>query len=351
MKSSGNASTSSRGAASTGATPTGARTRRQALDVVTQLARIERDGGDGILRLDGDHTLAVSSLHKPFFGKDGPTKGGLMRYYARVAPALLPAIDGRPLALKRFPDGIAGASFFQHDPGDRAPEGVRTALVRTELGHEETRLVGGDSSSHSGQALATLLYTVQLGTIAVNAWHSRIESIDTPDYTVLDLDPGPRVPFRKVVEVARLVRRELAALGLSGAPKTSGSRGIHILVPLPEGTSYDVSAALAERIARRVAAANPALATVERARAARPKGSIYVDHMQNAHGKTLASVFSVRAKPGAPVSTPLSWRQVVPTLDPARYSAASVPRERARLQARWEAGLAEVNRLEALQLA
>ena len=339
MKSSGNASTSSKRAASGAAPP---RVRR-APDVVAQLTRIERDGGDGILRLDGDRTLAVSSLHKPFFGKDGPTKGGLMRYYARIAPALLPAIDGRPLALKRYPDGIAGASFFQHDPGDRVPDGVRTALVRTEHDREETRLVGGD--------LATLLYTVQLGTIAVNAWHSRVESIDFPDYAVLDLDPGPRVPFRKVVEVARLVHRELAALALSGAPKTSGSRGLHILVPLPEGTGYDVSAELAERVARRVVEADPTLATVERALGARPRGTVYVDHMQNAHGKTLASVFSVRAKPGAPVSTPLSWRQVAPALDPARFSTTTVPRERARLHARWEAGLAAVNRLEPLELA
>jgi bifunctional non-homologous end joining protein LigD len=311
--------------------------------VVAQLAQIERDGGDGILRLDRERTLAVSSLGKQYFGKDGPTKGGLMRYYARLAPALLPAILDRPLALKRYPEGIAGPSFYQHDPGDRVPEGIRTALVRTEHGHEESRLIGGD--------LATLLYTVQLSSIAVNAWHSRLDSIDTPDYTVLDLDPGPRVPFRRVVEVARLVGRELAALGLSGAPKTSGSRGIHILVPLPEGTSYDLSAELAERIARRVAEANPAVATVERALTARPRGTVYVDHLQNAHGKTLASVFSVRARTGALVSTPLSWRQVAPALDPARFTVASVARERSRLRTRWETAIATPNRLDPLQMA
>ena len=310
-------------------------------DVVQQLTRIERDGGDGILRLDAGATLAVSSLDKPFFAKDGITKGGLMRYYARVAPVLLPAIDGRPLVLKRYPQGIAGPSFFQHDPGDRVPEGVRTATVRTELGTEEARLIGGD--------LATLLYTVQMGSIAVNAWHSRIESIDTPDYAVLDLDPGPRVTFRKVVEVARLVRQELSALGLDGAPKTSGSRGIHILVPLPAGTGYDASAALAERIAQRVVDADPALATVERALADRPRGSVYVDHMQNAHGKTLASVFSARARAGALVSTPLSWRQVTPELDPTRFTVASVARERTRLGTRWTACMAAENRLDPIQ--
>ena len=232
--------------------------------MVAQLAQIERDGGDGILRLDGERTLAVSSLGRQYFGKDGPTKGGLMRYYARVAPALLPAIDDRPLALKRYPAGIAGPSFYQHDPGDRVPEGSARRSSAPSSATRRAGSIGGD--------LATLLYTVQLGSIAVNAWHSRLDSIDTPDYTVLDLDPGPRVPFRRVVEVARLVGRELAALGLAGAPKTSGSRGIHILVPLPEGTSYDVSAELAERIARRVVDANPAVATVERALTARPRG-------------------------------------------------------------------------------
>jgi bifunctional non-homologous end joining protein LigD len=334
-------STSAAGTRRASASAGDATAARAASDVVEQLARIERDGGDGILRLEDGVTLAVSSLGKPFFPKEGVTKGGLMRYYARVAPVLLPAIAGRPLALKRYPDGITGASFYQHDPGERTPEGVRTATVHTELGRDELRLIGGD--------LATLLYTVQLGTIAVNAWHSRIGSIDTPDYTVLDLDPGPRVAFRKVVEVARLVRQELAALGLDGVPKTSGSRGIHILVPLPEGTSYETSAELAERVAMRVVAANPALATVERALASRPKGSVYVDHMQNAHGKTLASVFSARARAGALVSTPLSWRQVTPTLDPARFTVASVPRERARLGTRWTTGMAVENRLEPMQ--
>jgi bifunctional non-homologous end joining protein LigD len=302
---------------------------RDALRVAEQLRQIERDGGDGILCLAEGQTLAVSNLAKVYFPESAVTKGAVMRYYARMAPAILPALAGRPLALRRFPGGIEGESFFQHDPGEHVPDAVRTHPVRVEGGGEERRLIGGD--------LATLLYTVQLGAIAVNAWHSRLGTIDTPDYAVLDLDPGPGVPFAAVVEVAQLARAELARHEIVAAAKTSGSRGLHLLVPLPPNTSYDAAARLAEEVASAVADARPDVATVERALAKRPAGTVYVDHMQNAHGKTLASVYSVRARPGAPVSAPLSWRQVMPTLDPARWTVATVPRQRRALAARWSA--------------
>jgi bifunctional non-homologous end joining protein LigD len=294
--------------------------------LLRQLARIEQDGGDGILVFAEGETLAVTSLGKEFFPGDGYTKGDMMRYYARVAPLLLPAIDGRPLALKRYPNGIGGPSFFQHDPGEGVPDVVRTEQVPTEDG-TELRLVGGD--------LATLLYTVQLGTVAVNAWHSRVGSLDSPDYAVLDLDPGAGVPFRRVMEVAAVVRAELERVRLHAVAKTSGATGLHVLVPLARRTTYEAAAALAEEVATRVTAARPDVATVERAIGARPPGSVYVDHMQNARGKTLASLWSVRARPGAPVSAPLSWRQVGPSLDPKRWTVATVPRQLARLAARW----------------
>ena len=295
--------------------------------VTDQLRRIERDGGDGILCLAEGETLAVSSLGKVYFPADGITKGALMRYYARMAPAILPALLGRPLALRRYPSGIDGDSFFQHDPGDHVPEGVRTHHVRVESGVEERRLVGGD--------LATLLYTVQLGAIVVNAWHSRVGTLDTPDYAVLDLDPGPDAPFTRVVEVARAVRDELARHELVGVPKTSGSRGIHILVPLPPDTGYDVAARLAEEVAEAVVEAHPRIATVERALAKRPAGTVYVDHLQNAYGKTLASVFSARARPGAPISAPLTWRQITASLDPQRWTITTAPKQRPALTGRW----------------
>ena len=307
----------------------------QAADVEAQLRRIERDGGDGILQLGGGATLAVSSLDRVYFPAEEITKGALMRYYARLAPVLLPELAGRPLAMRRFPAGIEGDSFFQHDPGDHVPDAVRTSHVRVENGTEERRLIGGD--------LATLLYTVQLGAIVVNAWHSRVGTLDTPDYAVLDLDPGPDVPFSRVVAVARRVRDELAGRELTGVPKTSGSRGIHILVPVPPDTSYDVTARLAEEVATAVAESAPKEATVERALADRPKGTVYVDHMQNAYGKTLAAVFTARARPGAPVSAPLSWRQVTATLDPKRWTVATVPKQRQALADRWREQMSATN--------
>jgi bifunctional non-homologous end joining protein LigD len=296
--------------------------------VARQLSAIERAGGDGELRFPEGVTLPVTNLDKPFFPAVGLTKGGLMRYYARVAPVLLPAIDGRPLALKRYPGGVEGASFFQHDPGRSPPRGVRVAEVPVEHGGEEPRYVGGD--------LPTLLQTVQLGTIAVNAWHSRLGALDFPDYCVLDLDPGPEAPFARVVQVARWIGDELQALGLTARLKTSGSRGLHLLLSLPSGTSYDVSAALAERIAGRVAAAHPAEATVERSLRERAPGQVYVDHMQNARGKTLATVFSVRARAETVASAPVTWRQVKQSgFEATAFTVATVPRQLARLARRW----------------
>ncbi|HET7459374.1 MAG TPA: DNA ligase D [Gemmatimonadaceae bacterium] len=311
--------------------------------LLSQLTRIERETGDGTLRFDDGTELSVTSLDKPFWKKEGITKGALMRYYTRVAPALLPALADRPLALKRYPNGVAGHSFFQQNAGDHVPEGVRTAQVETEDEGKQPRLIGGD--------LPTLLYTVQLGTIAVNAWHSRLGALDWPDYSILDLDPSPRAPFSRVIQVARWVRDELELLGLHGALKTSGSRGLHIVIPLPRRTTYDTSAALAERVATQVARAHPKEATVARSIGDRPPGSVYVDHMQNARGKTLASVFSVRARPGATVSTPVSWRQLGDDFDPHALDLTSVPGRFKRVAAIWERDMSDANDAAAVRAA
>jgi bifunctional non-homologous end joining protein LigD len=311
-------------------------------DVVAQLAKIERDGGDGTVRLPDDVTLDVTSLGKSYFPDDGYTKGDVMRFYLRVAPALLPAIAHRPLVLRRYPGGIEGPSFHQHDPGANTPDGVRVEEVVGEPGSApERRLVGGDPDRRLGEAIATLLYTVQLGTIPVNVWHSRVGSIATPDYAVLDLDPDPKAGFAGVIKVARLVHDVLVERDLTGVPKTSGSRGIHMLIPLPARSTFDDSAALAEEVATEVARRRPELATVERSLDERRKGTVYVDHLQNAAGKTLAAVFAVRAKPGATVSTPITWRQVTGALRPERFTIETVARRRTSLMERWRDAMAE----------
>ena len=325
-----------RSAAKASSAPRAARPRRTTgpeaplPGILEQLASIERDGGDGILVFEPGVTLPVSSLDRPVWKRDRVTKGALMRYYAGIAPALLPAIKDRPLVLERYPTGVAGAAFYQHDPGVHAPPAVRIADVMTEAG-AVPRFIGGD--------IVTLLYTIQLGAISVDAWHSRVQAPDTPDWAVIDLDPGPRVPFARVCKVALHVGEALDALGLRCALKTSGSRGIHLVVPLPARATYETAAALAEDVAARVAAAHPALATVERAVTARPRGTVYVDHMQNARGQTLASVFSARARPGAPVSTPLTWAEVEAGVDPRAFTVLTVPAMLAPLRRAWEAPL------------
>jgi bifunctional non-homologous end joining protein LigD len=285
--------------------------------VVERLAAIEREGGDGELRLGRGKVLAVSSLDKPYFPESGLTKGDVMRYYARIAPRILPILRDRPLVLKRSPEGATGETFFQQRPPESADRVARVEIVDTEIGMQE-RVIGGD--------LATLLYLVQLGCISMDPWHSRVASLDHPDWLILDLDPGPGAGFPRVVEVARLVRAALDDLGLHAVPKTSGSRGIHIVVPLPARTSYDDALDLAERVARRVAGRDPERATVERALADRPPRAVYVDFLQNARGKSVAAAWCVRARPGATVSMPLRWRDITAELDPRAFTIESVPR-------------------------
>jgi bifunctional non-homologous end joining protein LigD len=284
---------------------------------ITQLDQIARAGGDGVLTFGSRKSLHVSSLDKVFFDESGITKGDVMRYYMRVAPVLLPLIDDRPLILKRYPNGIKGQSFFQQNAGI-SPAGVRVAKVTTEEGKSAQRIIGGD--------LLTLLYAVQLGMIAVHPWQSRLPSIEFADYSTIDLDPGEGVSFERVVELAARIRDELEALELIAALKTSGSRGLHIVLPLPPRTSYAQSAALAEAIAARVTAKHPDLATRERSIRRRPRGTIYVDAKQNARGKSVASAYSVRERAGAPVSAPLRWTDLRRTLRLDDFTIATMPR-------------------------
>src|SRR5207248_6423716 len=286
-------------------------------DIVRQLERLEAGEGDGELTFGRGKFLHVSSLGKIFFEDAAITKGDLMRYYAAVAPVLLPLLKDRPLILKRYPNGIAGPSFFQQNVGAH-PAGVRVAEVSSDDGERALRLIGGD--------LPTLLYTVQLGTIAVHPWQSRLPEVEYADYSTVDLDPGKGVAFARVVELAGRIRDELEELELSAALKTSGSRGLHIVLPMPTRTSYARSAAIADHIARRVAEQYPRLATLERGIQQRPMGTIYVDAKQNARGKSVASAYSVRERPGAPVSAPLQWSDLGAKLRIEDFTIATMPR-------------------------
>jgi bifunctional non-homologous end joining protein LigD len=316
---------------------TAAITQREADRVAAAIEEMARGDGAGVLELPTG-ALEVSNLDKVFFPSTKHTKGDVMRFYARVAPLLLPAIADRPLVMKRFPNGVRGKAFYQQRAPADPPPSVRVEPVSDEGLTTQNRLIGGD--------LATLLYLVQLGAISVDPWHSRVQSVKYADYSIVDLDPGPRAPFARVVEVARTVKLVLDELGLHAVPKTSGASGLHVVLPLPAGVPNDGARMIAELVATRVAERWPRIATIERWVNARPRGAVYVDFLQNIRGQTVAGVYSVRARPRPTVSTPLEWDEVDESLTPEAFTIDSLPerlRDRGDL---WARGMRRPNSLD-----
>jgi bifunctional non-homologous end joining protein LigD len=306
---------------------------------VEQIDAIMADGGAGVLDLPTGK-LEVSNLDKVFYPESKQTKGDVMRFYALISPVLLPAMLDRPLVMKRFPNGVKGKAFYQQKAPADAPSSVRVETVADEGMETADRLVGGD--------LATLLYLTQLGAISVDPWHSRVQSIQEADYAIVDLDPGPKAPFERIVEIALVVKEALDEFGLHGVPKTSGASGMHIALPLPPGVPNDGARMLAELVATRVAERRPKIATIERWVKSRPAGAVYVDFLQNIRGKTVAGVYSVRAQSTATVSTPLEWSEITEGLDPTAFTIDTVPerlRERGDL---WGKGMRTPNEFEQL---
>ena len=304
-------------------------------ELIGEIAAIEEGSGAGTLTLGGDARLEVSNLDKRFFPKRGYTKGDLMAYYASVSPFLLPAITDRPLVMKRFPNGIAGPSFYQQRAPDDAARGVRVEPVADEGLKTQQRLVGGD--------LTTLLYLVQLGAVSIDPWHSRVDSVGYADYAIVDLDPGPRASFKRVVDVALWVGEELDRLGLHGVPKTSGASGIHIVLPLVADTPNQTARFMAEIVATRVAERHPAATTVTRWVQSRPASAVYVDFLQNIRGKTVASVYSARATADATVSAPLRWSELTPDLDPRAFTIETMGARLRDVGDLWREGMRRPN--------
>ena len=280
--------------------------------LLTQLNEIEAGPGGGAITFGGER-LEVSNLRKPFWPKLKLTKGDLLRHYVRVAPFILPVLDDRPLVMKRFPNGIGGAPFYQHRAPDKVPPGVR--IGRVNAGSEiRPHLIGG--------GLATLLYTAQLGAISQDPWFSRAQTPGTIDHIAIDLDPPDGLPYRRVLDVARWVRDALASLKATGFAKTSGAGGLHVYVPMPPQTTYETGLLFAQIVATMVAEQHSKEATVERSLKARGR-RIYVDYMQNGLGKTLASAYSARASEFAGVSTPLTWDEVDEGVSPQDFTVAN----------------------------
>jgi len=242
--------------------------------------------------------------------------------------------------MKRFPNGVRGKAFYQQRAPADPPKSVRIEPVSDDGLTTQNRLIGGD--------LATLLYLVQLGAISVDPWHSRVQSVKYADYSIIDLDPGPRARFDRVIEVAHAVKEVLDELGLHAVPKTSGASGVHIVLPLPTGVPNDGARMVAELVATMVAERHPKIATIERWVKARPSGAVYVDFLQNIRGKTVAGVYSVRAQPQPSVSTPLNWNEITTDLDPTAFTIDTVLPRLREMGDLWSKGMKTPNTLERL---
>ena len=247
-------------------------------------------------------TIALTNCNKLFWPEEKITKGQLLQYYADVAPVLLPHLMNRAMVMKRYPDGAYGQFFFQK----RAPQAHPQWLQICEILHPSANLVDFPVIND----LAGLLWVVNLGCIDLNPWYARCDDVDRPDYMHFDLDPTPQADFKLVREAALIVHRALDGLKIPNYAKTTGSRGIHIYVPIVRGPEQKQVWTVAKALSKEIAQRNPEVLTAEYKVAKRPKNHVLVDYNQNAWGRTLASVYSVRPKARATVSAPVSWKEV-----------------------------------------
>ncbi len=259
--------------------------------------------------------VPFSNLKKIFWPKEKYTKGHLIEYYRLVAPSLLPYLRDRPLVLTRYPDGIEGKSFFQKDAPDFIPEWVRTVRQWSEDPEREIDYIVCDD-------VESLLYVINLGSIPLHMWGSRVAALERPDWCILDLDPKG-APFTDVVKVAHAIHARCDGIDLPHYIKTTGSSGLHVMIPLGQQLTYDQCRSFGELLARLIVAELPEVATITR-QVERREGKVYVDYLQNGRGKTIVTPYSVRPLPGAPVSAPLEWHEVTPKLDPQKFTIANM---------------------------
>ena len=277
------------------------RTRPQAGQAITpeEFLALRKPKGDLVLEIAGER-VSLTSLDRVYWPDEKLTKFDLLCYYLNISSHLMPFLKDRPAILQRYPRGIKAPMFFQQDL-ERAPAFIKTVRL--------TNQEGRDLNYAVYTTVGSLLHFVNLGTIEQHPWHSTVKHLDQPDYLMLDLDPKA-APWKNVLDVALVCREVLDELGLPAFPKTSGSTGIHVYVPLKPKYDYGKIAEIAMALANEVGHRAPKIATTQRSLAKRQPHQVYVDAMQNARGKTIASVFSARARPGATVSMPLQWKQV-----------------------------------------
>jgi len=257
------------------------------------------------VRAEQPFRVKLSNLDKVFWPSEGIAKGDLIEYYRAVAPAILPHLRDRPFTMRRYPDGAFGKAFFQKN----APSHMPDWIPRFHTDQFDAPVVNDEEA---------LVWMVNMGCIDMNTWYSRVDRPERPDFVLFDLDPSPDVGFKETVQVALVVKQALDGLGLASFPKTSSAEGMHVLVPIERRYTYDDTRRFSEIVAGAIARTHRGLATTEWTKSKRR--GVLIDSNQNGEGKTIASVYSVRPRPGAPVSTPLRWDELREDLDPASFT-------------------------------
>ena len=286
----------------------------------------------------GGKVVRLTNLQKSFWPERGITKGDLLRYYAEISPYLLPHLTDRAMVMKRYPQGAAGEFFFQKRAPEPRPDWIQICSI--------------EHASHSVidfpvvRNLASLLWIVNLGCIDLNPWYARCDDVNRPDYLHFDLDPVEGATFQRVCETALLVHEALNQLKIPNLAKTTGSRGIHVYVPIVRGPTQKEVWTFAKKLAQTMARLHPKLVTAEYRLAKRPKGHVLVDYNQNAWGRTLASVYSVRPKPEATVSTPVTWEEIRDGIQVEDFRIDNVPARLKKLGDLWKPLLASRGRFQ-----
>jgi bifunctional non-homologous end joining protein LigD len=308
--------------------------------VAGQPLTIPRDQDNVILTVDRQD-VRLTNLRKIFWQELGLTKGDLLQYYADVAAVLLPHLADRAMVMKRYPHGASGEFFFMKRAPAPRPDWIQTCTIE----HGSGNVIDFPMI----QDRASLLWVINLGCIDLNQWYARCDHVDQPDYVHFDLDPGVGATFDRVRETALIVREALDVLKMPSLVKTTGSEGMHVYVPIVRGPEQKQVWTFAKALAQELAARHPALVTAEYRVAKRPRGRVLVDYNQNAWGRTLASIYSVRPRKEATVSTPITWREIERGVRIEDFTVANVPARVGTLGDLWKPLLAAKGRFDLKQ--